>query len=56
MDIRDVSSQFSVYVFTTNVDTGASVKVSLSSAGYDAYYFQDPESLEMLCVIIHLIC
>ncbi len=46
MDIRDVSSQFSVYVFTTNVDTGASVKVSLSSAGYDAYYFQDPESLE----------
>lgn len=46
MDIREVSSQFSVYVFTPNVDHGAPIKVALSSAGYEAFYFQDPESLE----------
>lgn len=47
MNIRDHSSQFTIYVFTTNVDAGASTKVSLSQAGYDAYYFQDPEALEV---------
>lgn len=46
MDIRDFSSQFTVYVFTTDVDQGASVKVYLSQAGYDAYFIQDPEQLE----------
>ncbi|MEK2646517.1 GGDEF domain-containing protein [Bdellovibrio sp. BCCA] len=46
MNIRDYSSQFTVYVFTTDVDLGASAKVYLSQAGYDAYYFQDPETLE----------
>lgn len=46
MDIREQSSQFSVYVFTLNVDAGAAIKVALASAGYDAYYFQDPESFD----------
>lgn len=46
MNIRDYSSQFTIYVFTTNVDLGASAKVSLSQAGYDAYYFQDKDTFE----------
>lgn len=46
MDIRQHSSQFTIFVFTTDVDLGASAKVYLSQAGYDAYYFQDPEVLE----------
>ncbi|WP_413586482.1 GGDEF domain-containing protein [Bdellovibrio sp. HCB274] len=46
MDIRDHSSQFTIYVFTTDVDQGAAAKVSLSQAGYDAYFIQDPEQLE----------
>lgn len=46
MNIRDYSSQFTVFVFTTDVDLGASVKVYLSQAGYDAYFFQDTEALE----------
>lgn len=47
MNIRDYSSQFTIYVFTTDVDHGASAKVYLSQAGYDAYFFQDPEALEV---------
>lgn len=46
MNIRDYSSQFTIYVYTTNVDLGASAKVYLSQAGYDAFYFQDSETLE----------
>ena len=46
MNIRDHSSQFTIYIFTTDVDQGASAKVYLSQAGYDAYFFQDPEALE----------
>ncbi|WII72893.1 GGDEF domain-containing protein [Bdellovibrio sp. 22V] len=45
MNIRDYSGQFTVFVFTTNVDLGASAKVYLSQAGYDAYFFQDQETL-----------
>ncbi|WP_413290239.1 GGDEF domain-containing protein [Bdellovibrio sp. HCB337] len=43
MNIRDHSSQFSIFVYSTDVDQGASVKVSLSQAGYDAYYIQEME-------------
>lgn len=46
MNIRDHSSQFTIYLFTTNVDQGAATKVYLSQAGYDAYFFQDPLILE----------
>lgn len=44
MNIRDHSSQFTVFVYTTDVDLGASAKVYLSQAGYEAFYFQDPET------------
>ena len=44
MNIREHSSQFSVFVHTSDVDLGASAKVSLSNAGYDAYYFQELEA------------
>ncbi len=43
MNIREHSSQFSIFVYTTDVDQGAAAKVSLSHAGYDSYYFQDIE-------------
>lgn len=46
MDIRQHSSQFTVHVFTTDVDMGAPIKVALSKAGYDAFYFQDANLLE----------
>ncbi|MNJ99720.1 Diguanylate cyclase DosC [compost metagenome] len=46
MNIRDHSSQFTIYLFTLNVDQGAAAKVYLSQAGYDAYFFQDPLVLE----------
>ncbi|QLY26111.1 GGDEF domain-containing protein [Bdellovibrio sp. KM01] len=46
MEIRDHSSQFTVYVFTSDVDQGAAMKVHLSQAGYDAYFIHDPEQLE----------
>lgn len=46
MDIREHSSQFSVYVFTPHLEKGAAIKVALSQAGYDAYYFEDAEMLE----------
>lgn len=46
MNIRDHSSQFTIFVFATDVDVGASTKVYLSQAGYDAYFFQDPQTLE----------
>lgn len=43
MDIREHSSQFSIFVYSIDVDQGAAVKVSLSQAGYDAYYFHELE-------------
>lgn len=46
MNIRDHSSQFSLFVYSTDVDQGAAVKVSLSQAGYDAYYFQELEAFQ----------
>lgn len=46
MDIREHSSKFTVYVFTPHLDQGAAIKVSLSKAGYDSYYFEDAGLLE----------
>lgn len=50
MNIREHSSQFTIFVFTTDVDLGASTKVYLSQAGYDAYFFQDAQTLEQSLV------
>lgn len=44
MNIRDHSSQFSIFVYTTDVNQGAAAKVSMSQAGYDAYYIQELEA------------
>ncbi len=46
MNIRDHSSQFSIFIYSDNVDQGAAVKVSLSQAGYDAYYFQEMDAFK----------
>lgn len=46
MNIREHSSQFSIFVYSADVDQGASVKVSLSQAGYDAYVFQELEAFQ----------
>ncbi|MGZ3747529.1 MAG: GGDEF domain-containing protein, partial [Pseudobdellovibrionaceae bacterium] len=43
MNIREHSSQFSIFIYSDDVDQGALVKVSLAQAGYDAYYFQERE-------------
>lgn len=45
MNIRDYSSQFTVFTFSTNVDMGAGAKVHLSQAGYDSFFFQDEAAL-----------
>ncbi|MFP5518509.1 MAG: GGDEF domain-containing protein, partial [Bdellovibrionia bacterium] len=45
MNIREHSSKFNLYVFSTDVDLGASCKVHLSQAGYDAYFFQSEQDL-----------
>lgn len=44
MNIRDFSSQFTVFIYDQNVDRGAELKVDLSRLGYDAYFFQDEET------------
>ncbi|MEK6773318.1 MAG: diguanylate cyclase [Bdellovibrionota bacterium] len=38
MKIRDLSSQFSLLIFSTDIDQGAAIKVSLSRGGYETYY------------------
>lgn len=45
MNIRDHSSKFTIFVYTGDVNIGASVKVALSKAGYDAYFFQELNSM-----------
>lgn len=46
MNIRSVASQFTVYVYSRDLDSGAGAKVSLAHAGYDAYFFEDTDALE----------
>ncbi len=46
MNIREHSSQFSIFVYSADVDQGAAVKVALSQAGYDAYFFQELEAFQ----------
>jgi DNA-binding response OmpR family regulator len=45
VNIRELSSQFSVYVFARDVDRGAGMKVALSGAGYDCFFFEDQTQL-----------
>lgn len=46
MNIRSVASQFTIYVYSRDLDSGAGAKVSLAHAGYDAYFFEDADALE----------
>lgn len=46
MNIREFSSQFTIYLYSANSEIGASAKVLLAQAGYDAFFFQDLEMLE----------
>jgi len=46
LNIREYSSQFTIYLYSANAEIGASAKVLLAQAGYDSFYFQDLEMLE----------
>ncbi len=41
MNIRQHASEFSVYVLSQDADLGSRVKLNLSHAGYDVYFFAD---------------
>ena len=41
MNIREFASQFSVSIFTQDVNLGTQIKHALTSAGYENYYFAD---------------
>lgn len=41
MNIREYSSQFSISVFTQDVNLGTQIKHALAQAGYENYYFAD---------------
>nr|HRO68482.1 GGDEF domain-containing protein [Pseudobdellovibrionaceae bacterium] len=45
MNIRDFASQFTIHVFAHDIDRGAGIKVSLAQAGYDAFFFEDRDTL-----------
>lgn len=38
MKIREISSQFSLLVFSKDIDQGAAIKLALSHQGYEVYY------------------
>lgn len=41
MNIREVSSQFSVLIYTKNLNLGSAVKVNISRAGYEVFYLEN---------------
>lgn len=45
MNIQELRSQFSVFVFSSDVDKGAEVRVTLSRAQYQVFYFSTQEDL-----------
>lgn len=45
MKIKELASQFTVYVFARDIDTGAGAKVALSQAGFETFFFEDIETL-----------
>lgn len=46
MDIRERSSQFSVFVSMRDLDQGAAIKVALAKAGYDAHFFHEDKAFD----------
>ena len=45
MNIRDYASDFMIYVLSGDADLGARVKLALSQAKYDTYFFADSGEL-----------
>lgn len=45
MNIREISSQFSVLVFTKNLNIGSSIKVTLGRAGYEVFYLENESNI-----------
>ncbi|MBC7420491.1 MAG: diguanylate cyclase [Bdellovibrio sp.] len=45
MNIRKHAAEFSVYILSQDADLGSRVKLNLSQAGYDAYFFADFEEM-----------
>ena len=45
MNIRDCAAEFSVYVLSDDADLGAGIKLALSQANYDTYFFADANEL-----------
>ncbi|MBX3040813.1 MAG: GGDEF domain-containing protein [Bdellovibrionaceae bacterium] len=45
MNIRDSASQFTIHVFAHDIDRGAGIKVALAQVGYDAFFFEDRDTL-----------
>lgn len=45
MNMREISPEFTVYVYARDVEPGAAVKVGLARAGYDAHFFESSDSL-----------
>jgi diguanylate cyclase (GGDEF)-like protein len=43
MNIREYSSQFSVSIFTQDVNLGTQIRHTLTQAGYENYYFADTD-------------
>lgn len=41
MNIRELASDFSVFIFSQDADLGSQVKFSLSTARYETYFFSD---------------
>jgi DNA-binding NtrC family response regulator len=45
MNIREVSSQFSVLIYTKNLNLGSAVKVNISRAGYEVFYLENENQI-----------
>jgi len=45
MNVRDISAQFAISIFSQNADVGGQIKFQLSGAGYDCHFFADTETL-----------
>lgn len=45
MNIREVSSQFSILIFTKNLNLGSTLKVNTSRAGYEVFYLENEANI-----------
>lgn len=45
MNIRDYASQFSIIVFSSDLEKGPEIKLSLSQAGYETYFIDSESSV-----------